>query len=114
LESFKPAAVLARRAAQFESIEQRLPAAMRQSLAQTRLRLDAALRHLTVVGPKSVLGRGFSYTLREDGHLVRTPRDVEPGGQITTVLADGEGRSVVGGAREGKPPRPAVAPPAPA
>jgi exodeoxyribonuclease VII large subunit len=102
LESFKPAAVLARRAAQLESIEQRLPAAMRQSLAQTRLRLDAALRHLTVVGPKSVLGRGFSYTLREDGRLVRAPGDVEPGDKIRTVLADGEVLSVVDGAPEAK------------
>lgn len=115
LESLKPAAVHARRAAALESLQQRLAAAAHRRITelsvetlaeqlsdgwQTRFdreetRLEAMARHLTSVGPEGVLRRGFSYTLRDDGALVRSAGEVRPGQRLRTRLFDGEVRSVV-------------------
>jgi exodeoxyribonuclease VII large subunit len=120
LESYRPAALHARREAVVEGLERRLLAAIRQrtgrgGTADRRLetldehlqrawslradraqnRLEALARQLSAVGPASVLRRGFSYTLREDGTLVRAPADVRPGERIRTRLANGEIASLV-------------------
>jgi exonuclease VII large subunit len=59
------------------------------------LRLQALARQLIAVGPASVLGRGYSYTLRQDGSLLRSPADVRAGDTLLTRLAEGQVRSVV-------------------
>jgi exodeoxyribonuclease VII large subunit len=115
LESFRPAALQARRAAALEAATHRLESAMRRRLDaidlrsiadrladawDTRteredLRLQALARQLTAVGPTSVLKRGYSYTLREDGSLLRSPADVRQGDALLTRLAEGQVRSIV-------------------
>src|SRR5207237_352094 len=87
LEAHRPAALQARRAALLEAVRSRLAAAMRRRLTSVNLtsletgltrswaisnervatQLTAMERQLAVVGPTSVLRRGFSYTLLEDG-----------------------------------------------
>ena len=117
LEQHRPAAAQARRGAEVHRLETRLAAAMRQRLARTDLdqtaerlvrswailneRLGVHLggleRQLSAIGPMSVLRRGFSYTLLEDGRLLRSPAEAAPGDRLRTRLADGEVRSIVEG-----------------
>lgn len=126
LESYRPAALHARREVIIEGLSRRLSAAMRQRLAAPNLellaehldrarstrmdraeaRLESLARQLSVVGPASVLRRGFSYTLRDDGALVKSPADVRPGQRIRTRLAEGEIASRI----EGDPENPADTP----
>jgi hypothetical protein len=83
---------------------------MAQRLAIARAALAATSRQLTAIGPQSVLRRGFSYTLLEDGRLLRSPSEAQAGDRLRTVLAEGEVRSTVDGPRPGGtgvPPVPA-------
>src|SRR5262249_44591312 len=53
----------------------RLHRAWRGSIERTSLEVEAAERSLALVGPISVLRRGFSCTLRDDGAAVRSVGD---------------------------------------
>jgi len=126
LESHRPAAAQARRAAVLHTLTARLSAAMRSRLtaadvpelhrrlalamATERNRASAQIeslhKRLTSVGPSSVLNRGFSYTTREDGTLVRSVSAVRAGDVLKTTVSDGDVRSVV-------TPEGATTPPAP-
>lgn len=58
--------------------------------------LTALERELAVVGPMSVLARGYSITTRtSDGKVLRNTSDINPGEEITTRLKDGELRSTI-------------------
>ncbi len=60
--------------------------------------MAALERELAVVGPMSVLARGYSITTRaEDGSVVRSVLDVSHGDTVVTRLIDGEVRSVATG-----------------
>lgn len=61
------------------------------------VRLEHLGRQLDIVGPVSVLRRGYSCTMRADGRLVRSVGDVAPGDRLRTRVADGEIRSLVEG-----------------
>ncbi len=63
---------------------------------EAALRADAASRQLESVGPRSVLGRGYSWTRRADGTLLRSVSQVRTGDTLETQLADGKVASVVG------------------
>ncbi|MBN8645611.1 MAG: hypothetical protein J0L61_10290, partial [Planctomycetes bacterium] len=59
--------------------------------------LEALGRELVIVGPMSVLSRGYSITTLNDGRLVRSAGDAAPGAVIVTRVSDGAVRSVVEG-----------------
>lgn len=125
LESHRPAAQQARRRAALESARTRLMAAMKDRLARLDVlplsdrlirshrqqaalvgeRLEGLAKRLAAVGPASVLRRGFSYTMREDGTIVKSVTDARPGDVLQTTVSDGVVRSVVPGAG---PPSPAM------
>jgi exodeoxyribonuclease VII large subunit len=119
LEARRPARVLAERGARVERLAARLDGAVRGRMAEARPRLTAAergvggavvgllraeaerveglRRQLELVGPASVLARGYSMTFGPGGGLVRKSGDVRPGEVVTTKLAEGTLRSVVEG-----------------
>ena len=119
IESHKPAAVLERRSARLARAAERLSGAMKAHivLADTRIhdsarglreacttltrsekeRIDAASRQLELVGPASVLARGFSVTFGPTGAVLRRAQDVKPGQSLTTNLAEGTVDSTVNG-----------------
>jgi exodeoxyribonuclease VII large subunit len=125
LERLRPTAVLAARRTTVEALAERLARGVRARVsgvnlpvlagrlrraasgvtAQGSQRLASLARHLHSVGPASVLDRGFSYTRREDGRLVRAPSDVRPGDRVVTTVAHGSFGSIVEGAPGKKPPR---------
>lgn len=78
----------------------RLAAGMVALLRQQTSSAEAAARSLELVGPHSVLRRGYSMTLRADGSIVRSAGDVGAGQTITTRLADGRFDSTVGGSSD--------------
>lgn len=88
---------------------EQLRAATARSVARRVEALESAARGLDLVGPHSVLSRGFSMTMHEDGRVVRNSGAVAPGEVIQTRLADGGFSSVVGG----QPGRFAPIPPPP-
>lgn len=63
---------------------------------EERNRMVAALdRQLSGVGPQSILGRGYSYTLDSGNRPLKLAKDVQKGHRITTVLCDGRISSIV-------------------
>lgn len=66
-----------------------LAAALPRQLNTAKERLAADTRHLQAVGPVNVLNRGYTYTLDERGHVLRSAKAASVGRPITTVLADG-------------------------
>jgi len=120
LESRRPTRILADRRMRVGLFDHRLRAAMERfrafrpeldrranELRRALLRRIDGHRHsmaamqsrLGAVEVASVLRRGFSYTLRDDGRLVTTIRDVEVGGGLSTHVADGVIDSLVRGSR---------------
>lgn len=125
LERQRPAAVYERRRATLHAARSRLISAVRRRLGEADVgepagalakawtglhrrlvdRVTGLERQLASVGPMAVLRRGFSVTTREDGMLVRSDRDVQPGDRVRTRTADGAFRSTVeGGSLPAAPP----------
>ncbi|MFK7960430.1 MAG: exodeoxyribonuclease VII large subunit [Phycisphaerales bacterium] len=68
----------------------RLGRAMRERLDRSGHRLARADRGVALLDPSSVLGRGYTYTMRaSDERLVRGPDDVAVGTELRTIAADG-------------------------
>lgn len=97
LQRISPEVRMTSAASSVRSATQRLQAAISTCQRESVLRAEAAARQLESVGPRSVLGRGYSWTLRSDGSLLRSVADVAPGDTLSTQLADGRVDSVVGG-----------------
>jgi exodeoxyribonuclease VII large subunit len=117
LEGHRPDAVYARIDARLRGTEARLRAAMGDALCRHNpkamgrrlafavsaglqrrgLTLEGAARALDLVGPQSVLRRGYSITTRADGTPVRSSADVIAGETVRTRVADGAFASVVTG-----------------
>ncbi len=80
-------------------VADRLTRAMASAMERREGGLAALARSLDLVGPSSVLRRGYSMTLRSDGRIVRSVGDINAGEIIQTRLADGSFGSVVQGGR---------------
>lgn len=84
--------------ARLENRSARMGHAAAVRIARARAAFGGASRQLSALNPLAVLERGYSVTVREDGHIVRSPDDAPPGERLTTRLAHGEVHSVVDGA----------------
>ncbi len=73
----------------------RLTLALERTVRSARDGLLARERQLEALGPSQVLARGFSYTLTEEGKVLRSVDEARSGMHLTTVVADGSVRSVV-------------------
>jgi len=66
-------------------------------------RVDALERHLNAVSPESVLRRGCSVTtIKKDGAVVRSAKQIKGGEKLVTRLADGTIESVAEDPRQPK------------
>lgn len=95
-------ALLAGHRPRFETLKRSLPQAMARRLTREREALDALARELEVVGPASVLSRGYTYTLGPDGVLLRSAEAASASGRMTTVFTDGRVDSIVEGSPRGR------------
>jgi exodeoxyribonuclease VII large subunit len=85
-----PKALLYDLSHRLDDLESQSSRAIRRRVARVSDRLQAIAGRLESLSPLAVLARGYSVTTRAaDGTIVRTSRDVEPGDQIRTRLADG-------------------------
>ena len=67
----------------------------RELLAQVRLRLEQRLELLQALSPQRLLARGFALVHRNDGQLLRSVEQVNPGDALQVALVDGRIESVV-------------------
>ena len=80
-----------------DGLTRSLTQAMQRRLAREAEQLDALARELDAVGPASVLGRGYTYTLGPDGAVLRSAESAKAAGRLTTVFGDGRIESTVAG-----------------
>lgn len=97
LERQRPSTLYAHREARLTRASERLKLALSASVQKRSAMVESAARGLDLVGPHSVLNRGYSVTLNPDGTVVRSAGAVRPGGTVRTRLADGSFDSVVSG-----------------
>lgn len=105
LVALAPGSRLARAQGQMEQHGRYLARAMRRRVQLTESALDGLRRQLEAIGPQSVLGRGFTYTLGHDGKVIRSIRQIAAADRVTTVLADGRFTSTVRGRPTANPTR---------
>jgi exodeoxyribonuclease VII large subunit len=95
LERLHPVRQLAEVEHRLALISQRLRQGVKHRLESlvewTRGREDS----LRILGPQSVLSRGFSYTLNAAGQVIRSPEQVTEGEELLTHLEHGVVKSVV-------------------
>ncbi len=72
----------------------RLNTAAQDIIKSRQHHLSLLAQRIDSLDPKQQLLRGYSLTLH-NGHVVRSPKDVQPGQHITTILAQGTIESVV-------------------
>ena len=81
--------------ARLDADRRRLGSGFSQRWQRTAHRLAQARAKLDLLSPKSTLQRGYSITRTVDGRIVKTVKTVKDGDRITTLVADGEFKSVV-------------------
>ncbi len=79
----------------------RLSPAARRNRDRLESRVRRAEAQLRALSPQSVLDRGFSVTRTEDGRVLRSASETEPGRHVETILARGRIRSRVSQTEEG-------------
>jgi exodeoxyribonuclease VII large subunit len=77
------------------ALAHRLEGLARRGLQRRRHEIEAARGKLEALSPLQVLERGFSLTLRADGHLLTRAADATPGERIRVRLREGELAAVV-------------------
>lgn len=90
-----PTGYLEQRAQQVLLLKNRLISAQNQSIAVRKQKYIAAAAKLDAMSPLKVLTRGYSMTQREDGTVVRSVSQVEPGERVRISLEDGTLRATV-------------------
>ena len=85
-------------------LQSRLTLVLERHLHRTRERTEWLANRLHGVDIRTVLRRGFTYTIAADGRIIRSVRDVTAGETMTTHVVDGTIKSIVGGS--GQRPRP--------
>lgn len=83
-----PPAVAAART-RVDALQPRLQAAAQRHVARAADTLKVLGTHLQHLNPRAVLGRGYSIARLDDGRVVRSYRELEPGAALRVDLADG-------------------------
>lgn len=71
-------------------IEPRLHATLPRRLSHEAMRLAGLARALEAVSPLATVARGYAIVQRDDGQVVRSVGDVQPGERVSARLQDGE------------------------
>jgi len=97
LERLHPVRLLSDTEHRMALLAQRLQQGMRRRLEQIGEAIQSREGNLRMLGPQSVLARGFSYTLNAQGKVIRSADEVVAGEVIHTHLERGVLQSVVKG-----------------
>jgi exodeoxyribonuclease VII large subunit len=89
LTQYHPVKILADAGHQIEMAQLRLHQNLEQRLKSHMERMQRMKDKLRLLGPQSVLSRGYSYTTRKDGSVVHSINQLQKGEVMMTQLADG-------------------------
>lgn len=95
LAHYHPREVLKRKEERYGSLEKSFLNAAYQALQAREEQLKRLESVLNVLGPNSILERGYSITKNAKGQVVTSIKDVKPGDQLQTKMKDGEVESQV-------------------
>jgi exodeoxyribonuclease VII large subunit len=95
LGRYHPVKVVADAGHRVQMSSHRLAQAVDQRLRRSEDKVQASAQMLKLIGPQSILARGFSYTTTSDGRVITLASEAKPGDEIVSKLSDGELRSVV-------------------
>lgn len=90
-----PTGYIEQRRKGLELLENRLQAALNQSISQKNGRFIAAVSKLDAMSPMKVLARGYSMAQTDTGEVLRSVSQTERGERITVSLSDGRLSAVV-------------------
>ncbi len=90
LRMLKPANRLQRYVDRLETVRTRLHSASERHLTQFTNRIESMRKQLRALGPAQTLARGYSITVNDAGHIVRSVADLATGDRVTIRLTDGE------------------------
>lgn len=85
----KPTGYLEQKGKALELLKNRLVSAQTQQLARERHRYVASVSKLDAMSPLKVLTRGYAFAQTEDGTVLKSVEQVEPGQHIAVSLSDG-------------------------
>lgn len=91
LQRTSPHAQISNAKQQVDELQMRIRNALGNMVSIRKVALDGLNQALRVVGPAAILERGFALVyLTEDGSLVRSIGQVEPGNELNVQVSDGE------------------------
>lgn len=95
-----PTGYLRQREANLEHLKTRLIAAQSQQLQRRRQRFVGCTAKLDAMSPLKVLTRGYSIVHNDDGSILRSVSQTEPGREVRVTLTDGNIHAVVSSIKE--------------
>lgn len=81
-------------------LSRRMSAGAKSAVSSGRERYASLAAGLDAMSPLKVLGRGYSITADENGHIVRSVRQLAPGMHITLRLSDGSAQASIRSVKE--------------
>ena len=96
LARYHPARVVSDAGHRVTMTGHRLSQAVTLALRSFGERTDSKAQMLKLLGPESILSRGFSYTTNANGKVLTDAAEVKPGDEMVTRLAKGTVRSKAG------------------
>jgi len=89
IRKIEPHRLLARKTLDLNNLHNRVKAALKAIISNSKMQFTAQTNRLAALNPKSILQRGYSITTnKRTGSLVRRPKDVKIGELLNTELAD--------------------------
>lgn len=95
-----PTGYLKQRETNLEHLKTRLIAAQSQQLQRRRQRFVGCTAKLDAMSPLKVLTRGYSIVHNDDGSILRSVSQTEPGREVRVTLTDGSIHAVVSSIKE--------------
>ncbi|MES2983401.1 MAG: exodeoxyribonuclease VII large subunit [Verrucomicrobiota bacterium] len=94
-ENLHPRRILERRMEKTVELQRALTQLTQRQLSDRSLKLENLQSLMRTLGPDSAFKRGFSITMTEDGKIIRSSKNTEPGMRLRTKLIDGEISSTI-------------------
>lgn len=94
-DNLHPRRILDRRSERTLQLQRALTQSAQRQLTERANKLENLQSLIRTLGPDSAFKRGFSITMNEDGKIIRSKKDAEPGTRLRTKLIDGEISSTI-------------------
>ena len=75
---------------EIEELKNDLDESLKDLLQHQKDEVEKYAKQLDILNPKSILSRGYSISIGEDGKAIKSVKDVKENQTIVTLLEDGE------------------------